>query len=316
LSFTVAIIQSGIKALVDLCTDPAGRQFRIPILVPVLALALVTTDSIFASGIPVTIVEIVCRALVGIQTLASSTGSIKANLARADIVDTHRVDKRSLTVCIGCTAIILLVVVVVVVVVVAVFCAVEESFRLGRWECTRRDAISLKIFVARANEAILECWRGRTGGVDMAWGWRLMTLVCRNALDGAPLDWHRINHQLCRFWEHSVISLTTTTFITFWWVVINAIGPFFGASGARVRRLGTFVDVLVTVATCIAIDAATHGLTSVGFYFARCMIHATVCLGQSFGTKEKVGWLLLLLLLLFISARPGGSVISFSAEEC
>jgi hypothetical protein len=109
LRFSVAIIPSGIKALVDLCTIPAGRQFRVPILVPVLALALVTTNSVFACGIPVTIVEIVSRALVGIQTLASSTASIKASLAGADIVDTHGVDKRSRTVCIGCTGIIVLV---------------------------------------------------------------------------------------------------------------------------------------------------------------------------------------------------------------
>jgi hypothetical protein len=50
----------------------------------------------------------------------------------------------------------------------------------------------------------------------------------------------------------------------------------------------------------IAIDAATHGLASAGFNLARRMIHATVGLGESFGTKEKLGWLLLLLLLLLL----------------
>jgi hypothetical protein len=38
---------------------------------------------------PVTIVEIVSRALVSIQTLASSIASIKAILAGAEIIDTH-----------------------------------------------------------------------------------------------------------------------------------------------------------------------------------------------------------------------------------
>jgi hypothetical protein len=38
-----------------------------------------------------------------------------------------------------------------------------------------------------------------------------------------------------------------------------------------------------------------------------------VC-GESFGTKEKLGWFLLLLLLL-LDERPGGLVISFPAEE-
>jgi hypothetical protein len=186
---------------------------------------LVTTNSVFACGIPVTIVEIVSRALVGIQTLASSTASIKASLAGADIVDTHGVDKRSRTVCIGCTGIVALATVVVVV-------AVDDSFRLGRWECTSRDAISLEIFIARANEAVLGCWRGRARGVDMACGWRLKTLVCRNALDGAPLDWHRIDHlRLVR--EHSLISLTTTTFVTLWRVVVNTKETFFGAVPRR-----------------------------------------------------------------------------------
>jgi hypothetical protein len=206
----VAIIPSGIKALVDLSTIPAGRQFQIPILVPVLALALVTTNRVFACGIPVTIVEIVGRALVGIQTLASSTASIKASLAGADIVDTHGVDKRSRTVCIGCTGIVVLATVVVV----------DDSFRLGRLECTSRDAISLEILIARANDAVLGSWRGRARCVDMACRWRLKTLVCRNALDGAPLDWHRIDHvRLVR--EHSLVSLTTTAFVTLWRVVVN-----------------------------------------------------------------------------------------------
>jgi hypothetical protein len=79
--------------------------------------------------------------------------------------------------------------------------------------------------------------------------------------------------------------------------------------------LGTFVDVLVAVATSKAIDAATHRLASAGFNLARRMINATVCLGDSFGTKEKLGWFLLLLLLLLLDERPGGLVISFPAEE-
>jgi hypothetical protein len=115
----------------------------------------------------VTIIEIVCRALVGIQTLASSIASIKTSFAGAKLLDTHGVGKRSRTVYIGCTGIIVLVLVVIVLALVLVR-AVGESFWLCRWQCTSRDAISLEAIIASANEAVLGCWRRGAGCVDMA----------------------------------------------------------------------------------------------------------------------------------------------------
>ncbi len=103
----------------------------------------------------------------------------------------------------------------------------------------------------------------------MTWRWRHKTLVCRNALGGTPLNWHRINRLNGIVREHSRVSLTTATFIMFWWLVIHAKESFFGAPDARVWRLGTFVNVLVAVATSKAINTATHGVASVGLDFAR-----------------------------------------------
>jgi hypothetical protein len=116
----------------------------------------------------VTIVQIIRRALDSIQTLTSSIASIKAIFAGAEILDTHWVDKISLTVFVGCTGVILVVVVV----------GNEESFWLSGWEGTSSDAISLEIVIARANDGFLGCWRGRAGCVDMTYWWRLKTLVC------------------------------------------------------------------------------------------------------------------------------------------
>ena len=237
-------------ALVDLRTIPAGRQFRIPILVPILALALVTTNRVFANGIPVTIVQIISRALICIHTLAFSIASIKAILAGAQTLDTNGVVKRRSTVCIGCTGNI-------------VVLAVGHRFWLGRWEYTSCDAISFEIVIASANEAVVGC-RGSAGCVDMTW--RSKTLVCRNALDGAPLDWHRILDHCRRIvGEYRFVSFATTTFITFRWDVVNAKETLFGTPGARVRRLDTFINVRVAVEASKSIDAATHGVTSVGF---------------------------------------------------
>jgi hypothetical protein len=72
--------------------------------------------------------------------------------------------------------------------------------------------------------------------------------------------------------------------------------------------LGTFVHVLITVEAAKAIDAATERLPRVGFYLAGRAINTTECRGQSFGTRKKLRWLLLI-------ERPGFVIISLLTTE-
>ena len=137
--------------------------------------------------------------------------------------------------------------------------------------------------------------------------WSIKTFVCRNALDGAPVDGDGIGYCRGILGEHSCVSFATTTFVTLWWVIVNTIETFVSAPGARVRRLGTFVNVLIAVAASKAIDAATHGLASLGFYLACGIIHATVCLGETFGTKEILRRMLRFFNRSPESLRPGSS---------
>jgi hypothetical protein len=57
---------------------------------------LVTTNSVFANGISVTIVEIVSRALVCIQTLTSTIASIEAIRTGADLTFSTHIELSSL----------------------------------------------------------------------------------------------------------------------------------------------------------------------------------------------------------------------------
>jgi hypothetical protein len=135
--------------------------------------------------------------------------------------------------------------------------------------------------------------------------WRFKALVCQNALDGAPLNWHGIDH-LHQSGENRPVTFAATTFIAFRWVVVDAKEAFFCLPSAGVRCLDTFVDVVVAVRASKAIFTATNRLPSVGFYLASCIINTTVSGGRSFGAKEK-----LVRLLLF--KRPG--FINLTAES-